>query len=72
MLKPRKKCTSLEKSTGRVYRRTIKKFKLLLADILIIIFEKPNHCTTKKTTGRICILLKIMEAFKWPFDLVAL
>ena len=76
MLKPRKKCTFLEKSpeksTGRVYRTTIKEFKLLLADILAIIFEKPNHCMAKKTTGHICILLRIMETFKWSFDLVAL
>lgn len=76
MSKPRKKCTSLEKSpeknTGRIYRTTLKNFKLLLADLLIIGFEKPNHCTTKKTMGHICVLSRIIETFKWPFDLVAL
>jgi len=63
---------SPEKSTGRVYRTTIKKFKLLLSDTWIIIFEKRNHCITKKTTGHTCILLRIMETFKWPFNPEAL
>lgn len=51
-----------EKNKWRVYRSTIKKiYRLLLSSIVTIIFEKPNHCPTKKTTGHICILLRMLE-----------